>query len=446
MVRMADHHAKALTTSLRSIAGSRAAAAALDRVAKNSAIIAAEMHQATLTAVPEFSKSRNPDLAPELAQHCKDNVEQFLRLLHGDAAGGLDIIHSHARRRAEQHFPLEATLHAYRSDLKVWSRWLRESVFAVAATEKTDTQQAIAGLSDVAMEYTDTISTAFAATYSAHSLLLAEQAGDQRSELLNTLLGGYDEADLRAARLLREAGFLEERQFFCVALARSVDPTEMLNASRARRMVDSIEQVITELGVRRVIDLHNNKVTMVFAAVSRDSGWTAPRASLAKRIRAALALVGNAALIGVSNDVPSTAHIPTAYQEATTALELANVSQRVVQFSEIPLRQLLLHFAAQDFGRVLPPWAAAFHAADAKANGALVETLRSYANVDMNILKSADLLGVHPNTIYARMQRIFDISGLQARSFNGLSDLLIICDGADRNGVYFVSHDIAPNN
>jgi sugar diacid utilization regulator len=95
---------------------------------------------------------------------------------------------------------------------------------------------------------------------------------------------------------------------------------------------------------------------------------------------------------------------------------------------------------------VLPPWAATFHAADAKANGALMETLRSYASVDMNILRSAELLGVHPNTIYARWQRIFDISGLQARSFDGLSDLLIICDSAHRDGGYFVSHDIAPNN
>jgi hypothetical protein len=37
-------------------------------------------------------------------------------------------------------------------------------------------------------------------------------------------------------------------------------------------------------------------------------------------------------------------------------------------------------------------------------------------------------LGVHPNTVYARLQRIFDISGLQARSFNALTDLLIVCD------------------
>jgi sugar diacid utilization regulator len=37
-------------------------------------------------------------------------------------------------------------------------------------------------------------------------------------------------------------------------------------------------------------------------------------------------------------------------------------------------------------------------------------------------------LGVHPNTVYARLQRIFDISGLQARSYDALTDLLIVCN------------------
>ena len=440
---MADYHAKALNDPLQRIASSKVAAAAIDRVAKNAAAIAAQLQQAVLAEVPEFSKSRNPDLVPELAQHGREHVDEIVRLLRGQGLGDFEFVHAHARRRAEQRFPLEATLHAYRSGLKVLSRWLRESVLTVASPEK-DAQQAIAAVADFAMEYADTISTTFASTYASHSLLLGELAGDQRCELLNILLDGHDEADLSAARLLREAGFLDERQWFCVALGRSVDPTEMLNASRARRMADSIEQIIADLGVRRLIDLHNGKVTMVFAAMSRDSGWTAPRSSLAKQIRTALSLVGNAALIGVSNDVPSTAHIPTAHREAATALELASVSQRVVQFSEIPLRRLLLHFAAQDFSRVLPSWATAFYKADDKASGALVATLHAYASVDMNILKSAKLLGVHPNTVYARLQRIFDISGLQARSFNGLSDLLIVCDCIHRgvNGASKLSNQL----
>ena len=434
---MSDYHANALNDALRRVASSPFLAAAVDRVANNVTAIAAQLQQAVLAEVPEFSKSRNPDLLPEFAHHGREHVDEIVRLLRGSGLGRFDFVHEHARRRAEQRFPLEATLHAYRSSHKVLSRWLRESALTVASPAE-DAQQAIAAIADFAMEYTDTISTTFAGTYSSHSLLLADVAGDQRSQLLQILLDGHDEADMRAARILRDAGFLDERQSFCVALARSVDPTEMLDASRARRLADSIEQIVAELAVRRLIDVHINKVTIVFAAVRRDSGWTAPRSSLAKRIRAALSFVGNAALIGVSNDVPSTSHIPTAYREAAAALELASVRQRVLQFSEIPLQRLLLHFAAEDFRRVLPAWTNEFYDADDNARGALVATLRAYASVDMNIVQAAQALGVHPNTVYARLQRIFDISGLQARSFNALTDLLIVCD-CNRHGAVGIS-------
>jgi PucR C-terminal helix-turn-helix domain/GGDEF-like domain len=431
---MPDYHANALEEALRRAASGPFLAAAVEVIADSAATIAGQLQQAVLSEVIEFSKSRNPDLLPELARHGKEHVDEIVRLLRGGSLGRFEFVHAHARRRAEQRFPLAATLHAYRSGHKVLSRWLRDSALTGASPTK-DAQRAIAAIADFAMEYTDAISTTFAGTYSAHALLLADVAGDERSQLLQILLDGYDEADMRAARILRDAGFLDERQSFCVALARSVDPTEMLNASRARRMADSIDQVVSELAVRRLIDLHTNKVTMVFAAASRNSGWTAPRSSLAKRIRLALSLVGNAALIGVSNDVPSTSHIPSAYKEAAAALELASVSQRVVQFSEIPLQRLLLHFAAQDFLRVLPAWTNEFFDADRKTGGALIATLRAYASHDMNILKAAQTLGVHPNTVYARLQRIFDISGLQARSFNALNDLLIVCDCDRRDAV-----------
>jgi sugar diacid utilization regulator len=184
------------------------------------------------------------------------------------------------------------------------------------------------------------------------------------------------------------------------------------------------------LGGRRIVDLHDNKVIMIAAAVSRDSGWTAPRASLAREIRGQLNLIGNAALIGISNDVPSTSHIPNAVEEAETALCHATVSERVVQFGEVSLRQLLIHCAAQNFHRMLPAWTAAFFSADDRSGGSLVATLRAYARFDMNILKAADSLGIHPNTVYARLQRVFDVSGLEPRSFNALSDLLVVCDCA----------------
>ena len=417
---MPDYHVNALTEALRRIGHGAEVAEMLDLLSSNTAKIAAQLQEAVLTEVPEFSKSRNPALLPELARHGREHIEEIVRLLREGRVDRFEFVQEHARRRAEQRFSLEATLHAYRSSSKVLSRWLREAA----------TPESINHIVDFALEYTDAISTAFAATYSNHLLLLAEVAGDERSQLLKILLDGNDESDLRASRLLREAGFLEERQSFCVAIARSVDPTEMLDAPRARRLADAIERVVADTPVRRLIDVHSNKVTMVFAAVRRISGWTAPRASLAKDIQETLTFVGNAALIGVSSDVSSTSHVPTAYREAAAALELASISQRVVRFSEIPLPRLLLHFAAQEFLRVLPAWSGEFFRANEESHGVLIDTIRAYAAVDMNVLKAAQVLKVHPNTIYARFLRVADISGLDARSLHPLIDLLIICDCA----------------
>jgi sugar diacid utilization regulator len=138
-------------------------------------------------------------------------------------------------------------------------------------------------------------------------------------------------------------------------------------------------------------------------------------------------------LIGVSNDVPSTSQIPNAHREALLALELADVTNRVVQFSEIPARRLLMHLAGEEFQRALPVWAGQFMLADDKTGGVLVATLRAYANANMNVLKTADDLSVHPNTIYARMQRILDMTDLDARSFHALTELLIVAECSSRS-------------
>jgi len=426
---MSDYHANALSEAMRRLGKYPASRIVVERAVAVATAVSIEFQQAVIAEVPEFSKSRNPDLLPEMAAHCTDIIDEIVRLLVGGGPARLGLVEEHARRRAAQHFPLEATLHAYRSSHKVLLRWLRKSVLA-AALSAQEAEPVTVAIVEFSMEFVDAISTLFAGSYAAHASLLAEAAVDQRSELLQVLLDGRDESEVAASRVLREAGFLQERQFFCVALARSVDPTEMLDLSRARRMANAIDKTAEVLGVRRIVSVHNNRVVMIAATLSRDSGWTAPRTSLAKRIRSQLNLVGNAALIGVSDDVPSTSRIPKAYREAETALGQATVSERVVQFCEIPLRRLLIHFAAEDFHRVLPAWVAAFYSADDRSDGTLVATLRIYARFDMNILKAAKELGVHPNTIYARLQRVFNVSGLDPRSFNALSDLLIVCDCA----------------
>ena len=82
----------------------------------------------------------------------------------------------------------------------------------------------------------------------------------------------------------------------------------------------------------------------------------------------------------------------------------------------------------EELQRVLPAWSSEFFLTDDKAGGALVATLRAYANANMNVLKTAETLSVHPNTVYSRFQKILDITDSDARSYHALTELLIVAD------------------
>jgi PucR C-terminal helix-turn-helix domain/GGDEF-like domain len=431
MPTLRDYPTTALTAALKRLRASIGLARAAKYLSAHAAQINAELGKTVLAEIPAYSESRNPEILPELAAHGAAHTDELLRLLRGSAVGDFEFVRKHARRRAEQHFPLEAALHAYRCGHKVFSRWLREAILTTPASTRR-APASVAALADFALEYTDAVSTVAAAAYVAQTRLLADVAGDRRAELLNILLEGYDESDGRVAQILREAGYLDGRQSYCVVLARPVDATEMFNAARARRLADAVGGLLRESNARRLIDVRDNKVTAVFSDTRRASGWTAPNTALAKRISAEAATLGNAVLIGISNDVPSTSRIPEAHREGLHALAIADVVRRVVQFSDIPARRLLLHLAGAEFQRAVPAWASELLHADEKSGGALSATLRAYADADMNVLKAAEKIAIHPNTVYARMQRVSDLTGLDARTYHGLTELLIAVDCAGR--------------
>jgi sugar diacid utilization regulator len=248
---------------------------------------------------------------------------------------------------------------------------------------------------------------------------------------MDTLLSGYDESDRVAARLLRRAGYLEQRQSYCIAVARSVDPREMENPARAQRMADALAEILSASPLRQLIAVRDNHVVAIVSGTRRISGWTAPQtlvALVADRVYPLLRQVGPAALIGLSNDVPSTSHIPRAASEARLALDFANVADRVMLYSDIPFRRVLVTHARDAVQSALPAWLEVFTAGDRKSRGALTATLRAYADADMNALRAAKELGIHPNTLYARMRKIRDLAGLDPLNYHALTEMLLACE------------------
>lgn len=425
------------------------AAAALGSGAREAAT---RVRDAVLAEVPAFSTSQNPEVRPDLERHAGELAAELQRLFDAGSPDSLGFVRVHARSRAAQRFPLEALLRAYRCAHKVWLPWLLDAALTAAAkghagtraTRSTQAPKAPPGprrqaanptdlataVADFATEFTSAIGIVAAAEYVAHTRVLAEAEGDRRTELLGILVSGYDEADARVARLLKRAGYLEQRLSFCVALAQSTDPLEMDNPARAQRIVQALTDAVAALSVRALVGVRGNVVVALYSDLRRTSGWTAPQAKLADRLRAPLLTLGPAVLVGLSTDQPSTSFIPRGLHEATVALDFANVAERVVPFSALPIRRLLIHRGAEYVQSALPSWWAALREADAKGDGALVKTLRGLADADMNVQRAARELRVHANTLYARLERIRELTGLDAQRFHDLTHLLLAADCA----------------
>lgn len=380
-----------------------------------------------LAEVDAFLSSANPDLLPEQRQHLDALAGEVCRLLGGGHPGDFTFVRGYAQRRAEQRFPLEAILHAYRCSHRVINGWVRDAALPVAATTAL-VRRVVAAAADFAIEYFDVVSTVATAEYVSHTRLLAEAEGDQRTELLNVLLSGYDESDSRAARLLRRAGYLEQRQSFCVAVARSPDPREMENPARAQRMVEAFSQTLSQAPVRTLIGLRDGLVTIVMSGMRRLSGWTAPHSRLADRMYDRLLQIGPAAFVGLSSDAPSTAHVRRAHNEARLALDFASFGNRVMPYASIPFRQMVIRHLRDNAQLALPAWVGDLREADLRSRNVLRRTLQAYADANMNALQAAKALSIHPNTLYARMQKIGEITGKNALAYHDLSELLLAID------------------
>lgn len=425
-----DYHLAALERSVTALEQSTSLGQLVKRAGRLEREAAQALHDAVLSEISAFSESRNP-LATDLVKgESGELTDAVMRLLKHEGIGALAFTTQSGYRRADQRFPLEAMLHAFRVGQKTIIGWLRTAIQSVESPAAPN-PESLTAVTDFAIDFVNAVSTLFATAYLDRTRAIAESAGDRRAELLRVLLDGYDESDARVATILREAGFLDGRQGFCVGLAQPRNPGEMDNPARANRLADSLLECLTNICPRHVFGFRDNKVVFVLSDIRRISGYSHARTSLAARANEALTMIGPGIEIGISDEVISTSQITAALDQARLALSIADDRHRVIAFSDIPMRHFLVHLARRDLRHALPRWTASFLRTDQKGGGRLVTTLESYANNNMNVLKTAAALKIHPNTVYARFRRIEDLTGLDPRDFDPLSELLLISRCAD---------------
>ena len=85
--------------------------------------------------------------------------------------------------------------------------------------------------------------------------------------------------------------------------------------------------------------------------------------------------------------------------------------------------------------RLVDPLVQAFLEEDRERGGVLTETIRAFADADLNLRAAADRLHVHPNTAQYRLRRIRDRTGRNPRRIADLIDLLVAIAMDDTNEV-----------
>jgi sugar diacid utilization regulator len=172
----------------------------------------------------------------------------------------------------------------------------------------------------------------------------------------------------------------------------------------------------------RLVDIRNDEVTVIVSAdadTARRFLKILGRHGVGRR-RAN----GLPAGVGVSLDTVEFARLPESLEEARLALEFASAAQPLIHFAGIDLGEFLIRRADRTSLRLIPEWIRHLTHADDGQSIELSRTIRAFAESSLNVKQTARRLGVHTNTVYFRLNRINQLTGIDPRTFSGTSLLM----------------------
>lgn len=338
----------------------------------------------------------------------------------------LAFVRAHGVRRARAHVPLNAVLQAYRVGHKGFWAAISEIINQLA-TNAHDGLRTTMLLSDYCIEYTDLISIVVTDAYIAEEARLASQRLRLSITVVEDLLRGASPSMGDAADLCQRAGIGDQRPM-AVAIARR-PASRQYSVEERSALAQLIGAVLVAPEFGRLIELRLDEIVVIASCAA------APGERVARALRDRLAELDRDALsgvsIGIGLDVHSIAGLSRSYEEAVAAIEIAGQERTVAHLAETAVDAYLRHKADETAMRLTPPWAETLVGND------LVGTLHSFAASSLNVKACAAALGVHNNTIYHRLNRVQKLTGVDPRSYAGLSQLLcaLDLDGRRRNHV-----------
>lgn len=369
--------------------------ASIERLDRERSEIARRMAEVSWSEVPEYGAVISEERQAEMVRH----ADLTLRLLSDVVRAGatfdsadLEFVRANAELRAEQGFPLEAILHAYRFGQRVIA----------------DFDLSLAG---PAIDLLNAISTALTEAYVRRRHELETDRERDRADLLDALLAGAAQMSQAERMHAAEAGISGASGGLVVVVCAGTASREDL-----RRFAREFEREVSTAAALAAV--RSREVVGVLALGGVSTGRVRKWAEAALRRCPS----GPAMRVGISEVASHTDEIPRAHRDARRAAAQAPPGG-VRSIAEIPLVELLIADAATDQGDVRA-WPGALATAD-RSRKELSRTLSAYLEADQNVVRTASALGVHPNTVHYRLRKIEAVTGLDPRRFGDAVELMV---------------------
>jgi PucR C-terminal helix-turn-helix domain/GGDEF-like domain len=376
---------------------------------------------------PEYSNAVDDEFTKESKSHCAGLLQLIVAIaaaqpvLKGDPFG---IVRTHAVWRARHQVPLIASLHAYRLAHRTYWEMTRDRL--LPDSRRQCTIYTLSMLADFWLQFFDLVGGILAEAHAVEEGLIVAQGSRRFFKLVDDLLQGYPPNGDEAQRLLALCGFRAGAPM-AVALAKpfQMENGEPLDLEVAlRSLVRLIEQALPAAIFGKVVDIRSPEVVAIVSS-ENDTSQMVQRAL--QDGFAQSQLDGHAARIGLSCDTLEIARLPKALEEARLALDFSSSSKPLLQFTDIDLAELLVRRADHAAFRLIPNWARHFRASSEEEPQPLLCTISAFAESNFNVKQTAQRLSVHTNTVYFRLNRIKKLTGVDPRTYSGMSLLLTVC-------------------
>ena len=359
---------------------------------------------------PEYRNSVDEEFTRESQSHCKELLRTIVDIATGRGSkpqvNPFAFVRTHAEWRARRQVPLIASLHAYRLAHKTYGQVTRELL--LNHSQREDALVALATLADFWIEFFDYVGSILADAHSAEENLSVARNTRAYSALVDGLLRGIEPRDADARRLRTLCG-IRPGVPMVVVVARSTGTGEEENDAEPalRSLLRVFQQALPSTVFGKVADIQDTEVRAIVCS-DRNPG---PRFLQALR-RAGVGPRSRPARLGVSSEARDVATLPAYLREARLAVEFATPAQPLMHFADIDLTEFLIRRADKDALRLIPDWAC-------QLSDGMSQTIRAFADCNLNVKQTAGRLGVHPNTVYFRLNQISKLTRVDPRTFSG---------------------------